>query len=187
MLHGIRIGARARVAIGVTALAASGVIVTGSTHAFAAETHSDCITFDSGGNVTGITPNCSETVHVVSGPNSMPAIDPCTGGTGVITLNDAHDVFHVTINGAGDGWVTGTDSGTATFVGDDGGPTGSGTWTGWFGGEFNRNNTVMPSTFSVRLTLSDGTHVTVHDNSQFVLTPGGAVISFDHPVATCSG
>ena len=36
------------------------------------------------------------------------AIDPCTGATGVVTLNDAHDVFYVTINGAGDGWLTGS-------------------------------------------------------------------------------
>ena len=187
MLHGIRFGARARIAIGVTALAASGLIVTGSTHAFAAETHSGCISFDSTGNITGLTPNCSQTVHVVSRPNSMPAIDPCTGGTGVVTLNDAHDVFHVTINGASDGWLTGTDTGTAAFVGDAGGPTGSGTWTAWFGSEFNRNNMVMHGTFSLRLTLSDGTHVTVHDNSQLVLTPGGAGISFNHPVAICGG
>src|SRR5215469_7066893 len=127
---------------------AAGLLVSG---AFAAtgtmtalgDTHGNCVSFDQQGNITSITPSCSETVHVTSPPQIFPAVDPCTGATGTAELDDSHSVFHINVNSADDAWLTGTDGGTASFTPDNpAAASGSGTWTSWFGAQLNQRSTV---------------------------------------------
>jgi hypothetical protein len=152
----------------------------------AAETHSNCATFDNNGNILSVTPNCSETFHAPPSSNSFPSPNPCTGAPGVVTLNDSHSVFHVNVDGASDVWLTGTDGGSASFDAVSG-PSGSGTWTSWFGGALNNRSSVFSSTFRVAIHLSDGTLVTMHDTSHTTITATGVVMSFDKPTLHCGG
>lgn len=152
-----------------------------------AETHSNCATFDSNGNILTVTPNCSQTVHAAPSTNSFPGANPCTGAPGTITLNDNHSVFHVNVNGASDYWVTGTDGGTASFAAQPPAPSGSGTWTSWFGGRQNNRSAGFASTMHVGIRLSDGTTVTMHDVMHATMTATGAVMSFNKPTLTCGG
>ena len=167
--------------VGISAVAG---VAGGAHRVVAAETHTDCIQFDSGGNVIGLTPNCSMTVVQAGGQSqSFPAANPCTGDTGTVTLGVSHQVFHININGALDGWDTGTQTGSATFTPDD--PTaasGSGTNTGWFGDSFNMQNLVQHFTMSVRIHLSDGTNVTVHGVGHISFSASNSitpVVAFD--------
>ena len=154
--------------------------------AFAAETHSNCATFDNNGNILSVTPNCSETVHFASPPSSFPGANPCTGDSGTVTINDDHSVFHVNVNGAGDLWLTGTDGGTTSFTADHPpAPSGSGTWTSWFGASMNSKSAVFHNTFNSTFHLSDGTTVTMHDTAHTTITATGVVISFDKPTLNC--
>ena len=154
----------------------------------AAETHSNCATFDNNGVPISVTPNCSETVHAASPPNSFPGANPCTGDPGTITLNDNHSIFHVNVNGAGDVWVTGTDGGAASFVADSSSaPSGSGTWTSWFGGSLNSTNTVLHSTMHLGIHLSDGSTVTMHDTMHMTIKGMTPVVVFDKPTLICGG
>jgi hypothetical protein len=181
----MRIGIIARrvgVAAALTAIAYMG---PAATRALAAETHSNCATFDNSGNILSLTPNCSETVHAPSPPNSFPGANPCTGDPGTITLNDNHSVFHINVNGAGDAWLTGTDGGAASFTPDNpSAPSGSGTWTSWFGGSMNNKSAVFHSTFNLSIRLSDGSTVTKHDTAHTTITATGVMITFDKPTMT---
>ncbi|HEY7985079.1 MAG TPA: hypothetical protein VID73_12965, partial [Ktedonobacterales bacterium] len=72
----------------------------------------------------------------------MPSNNPCSGATGTLTLT-YNGVFHVTVNRAGDFWVTGTMTGTFLFVPDDASqPTFTGHFTSWFGTSANNHNSV---------------------------------------------
>ena len=165
-------------------MAAGGMVLPW--HTAAAETHTNCIQFDPSGSVT-LTPDCSETIHGVLGPPQPPleVINPCNGDTGALSLDIAQAVYHITVNGAGDAWDTGTTIGTAVFT-DDAGPSGSGHFTNWFGDEFNAQNMVQPSTFSVVIHLSTGQTATFHMASNTVFTPNGAEITVNQQNAGCS-
>lgn len=162
--------------------------VTGTISALGAETHTGCAQFDSSGNIISVTPNCSETVHAPTGLSSMPGGNPCTGAPGTVVLDDQHNVFHINVNGSGDLWITGTDGGVASFVPTDpSAASGQGSWTSWFGAQLNRQSNVFGSTLTARFSMSDGSHVTMHDNSHAQLTPNGVSITRDHPTFSCGG
>lgn len=148
----------------------------------AAETHTNCITFDGGGNVIGLTPNCSQTVSQQGGvpPQSKPVVNPCTGDTGIVTLLVTHQIYHINVDGAGDGWDTGTMNTSVSFVPDDSSkPSGSGSSTAWFGDSFNAQNTVQTFTARVAVHFSNGQTAIMHEVGHFALTPGGATFTFD--------
>jgi hypothetical protein len=102
---------------------------------------------------------------VQSFPSSVPCIDaPAPPGpfTGMLTLT-FNAVFHVTVNKAGDGWITGTTEGNFSFTPfDPARPSYTGHFASWFGGSFNMNNTVLHDTFNVHGTGSDGSTLTFH-------------------------
>lgn len=156
--------------------------------AFAAQTHTNCATFDNNGNLLTVTPNCSETVHTPSAQQVFPSSNPCTGDPGTVTLTDDHSVFHINVNGAGDAWLTGTDGGIASFVADSSSaPSGTGTWTSWFGGQLNNKSAVFGNTIHVGIHLSDGTTVVMHDTGHTTITATGVTKSFDKPTLSCGG
>lgn len=156
--------------------------------ASAAETHNNCIQFDSNGNVIGLTPNCSQTISQESGqaPPPFEVTNPCTGQTGSLALVVAHQVYHINVDGAGDAWDSGTTSGTASFTPDGTStPTAQGSWTNWFGDSFNAQNVVQTFTIDINLKSAGGGTVVVHETGHVTFTPSGPSVFFDKFSASC--
>lgn len=81
------------------------------------------------------------------------------GGTLYATGNA---VFHITINAAGDEWVTTTQEAWFNLVPDTGTVTYTGHFATWFGLSLNRNNSVAHDVFNIKATGSDGSALTLH-------------------------
>jgi hypothetical protein len=148
------------------------------------------VTFGNQGNIVSVVPNCTETIHAPAGPSSSPSADPCNpADTGTLIMTDSHDTLHLTVNGAGDVWVTNTDGGPVTFTPDDPTmPSGTGQWTSWFGASLNSKIVILHSTFNMTVYLSDGTVVINHGTIHMSFTASGIPrFSFDKPVLTCGG
>lgn len=176
----------------VVGFSAAAGVASGAHRVAAAETHTDCITFDSSGNVIGITPNCSMTISAQGGaPQSMPGVDPCTGDPGTLTMTVTHQIYHINVDGAGDAWDTGTVNGGISFTPDDASaPSGSGAYANWFGDSFNARNMEQTFTFAASLQLTNGQHVAVHAVGHVTFAasnPITPVVAFDDFSATCTG
>lgn len=185
MVQRIQVGKRALVASGAALVLFGAYGLTGTISA-RGDTHTNCVQFDSQGNIVGLTPSCSETVHVTSPPTVMSGANPCSGAPGTVELDDNHSVFHINVNGAGDAWLTGTDGGSASFTPySSTDASGQGTWTSWFGTKLNNHSTVNGFTFNVRLSMSDGSFVEIHENGHVTLTPNGVTIQHDYPTFSC--
>jgi hypothetical protein len=142
--------------------------LVGSVPAVAAEVHVPFCGIDPM-TLTGGIPGCTFTqnVHgmVQIFPSSVPCIDaPAPPGpfTGTLTIT-FNAVFHVTVNQAGDVWLTGTTEGAFSFVPfDPARPSYTGHFASWFGASLNRNNAVFHDIFNVHGTGSDGSTLTFH-------------------------
>ena len=169
---------RALAFLGSVVCAASAAVIV-PTSVGAAETHSNCATFDDQGNVVSVVPNCSETITGQGQPpQSFPTANPCNGDPGTVTITANRWVFHVNVNGAGDVWVTGTTNGTISFTPDDPSrPSGSGPSTNWFGGSLNNRNMAMTDTFMSVLRSTDGHTITVHGVDHVTFNANGTVTS----------
>ena len=112
--------------------------------------------------------------------------NPCTGEPGTLTQT-YNDVFHGTINKTGS-WFTGTLTGSIQFVPDNpASPTYTGHFQAWFGDENNLQNEVSHSTSNFRVTGSDGSTLSMHDNMQATMNANGVItVSFDHSNMSCS-
>ncbi len=109
----LRLAIAAATSLGLTAGA---VALWSAAPANAAETHQNCVVTDDQGNILSVTPNCSETSTYQGGQSSDPnSVNPCTGDTGTFTMYFRQNTFHVNVDGAGDLWATGTESGTVSF------------------------------------------------------------------------
>lgn len=173
--------------LSVLAAAFGGLTVasTGVTAA-AAETHSDCVTFDDQGNVTSVVPSCTMTVHADNVPTmTQSGFNPCTGDPGTEVITTKQDVFHVTVNKDGDVWVTSTSNGTASFVpADPSLPVYTGTWTSWFGGSLNKQNSVLHDTFTFR--VRDGVNTIVsHTTDHMSFSASGTPNIFSQSALSC--
>ena len=157
-----------------------------ATGAEAAQTHSNCATFDNNGNIVSVVPNCSQTVVLHGETFSAPDFNPCTGAPGILSQTLANDIFHVTVNGASDIWVTGTSTGWVTFVPTDSTlPTYTGHFTQWFGASLNKSNVVFHDTFNARVTGSDGSTITLHMVDHFSVSASGIQNSFSLAGGSC--
>lgn len=167
--------------------AASGFILAGGpVTAAAAETHTDCVQFDSSGNIVGATPGCTESIKESSPPQTMPSSNPCTGDPGMLTIYTKQSMLHLNVNNAGDIWITSTQNGTATFVPDDSSlPVWNGTWTSWFGGSLNRSNAVIHDTFSSRVHDGLGDTITQHMVDHLSFSASGAQNTFSIASTNC--
>jgi hypothetical protein len=119
----------------------------------------------------------SQTIHLNGfpidvGPSGCFAGDLWISGNGV---------EHMTINNAGDFWITATLEGSATVPGT----TFSGHATAWFGVENNARNFVNHFTANAVGTLADGTSVRIHQQGQFTVNAQG-VITVNHVTVTCT-
>jgi hypothetical protein len=97
---------------------------------------------------------------------------------GVVTVNVDNSVFHLTINGAGDAWATGTSQGTFVFATTTG-VTYTGPFATWFGDESNSQNFVLHSTFNAVGVGSDGSHISIHFEMHASISASGVVLVLD--------
>jgi len=108
--------------------------------------------------------------------NSVPADNPCTGGSGTLTLA-GRDVLHVTDFGNGVFHMVDTQTGLLTFTPDD--PSAP-TYTGHFTNTTYNNQRGQQLTaggpFNVVAVGADGSRVVFHLTVQTTLTPDGTVI-----------
>ena len=89
-------------------------------------------------------------------------------------------LMNYTVNKAGDFWATGTMTGTVTAVPlDPSNPSFTGRFTTWFGESDNKQNFVDHSTFSLRLTDSDGSTITAHETVHLSSSASGLTVGFD--------
>lgn len=157
-----------------------------SINASAAETHSNCATFDNTGNIVSVVPNCSETMVAKNQTFSMPSANPCSGAPGLLTFVFRNAIFHITVNGASDVWVTQTETGSVSFAPTDTSqPSYSGHIATWFGASLNKNNAVFHDTFNARLTGTDGSTITAHMVDHMSVSASGMQNTFMLGGFTC--
>ena len=103
----------------------------------------------------------TQTVNLHNVPLTFPVGTQCGAPAGVVS-GTFNEVMHVTVNKAGDVWVTVTQEGWFTFVADDPTlPTFAGHFAVWFGLSDNNRNSVMHDTFNIRATATDGSGSTL--------------------------
>jgi hypothetical protein len=142
---------------------------------------------------------CNQTAHFSSMSEELTPLAPTReSGCPAFVLNDYGDleasgngIEHSTVNKAGDGWFTSTFTGAATITPylDAGLTTAdpsvlpfTGHLTEWFGGSFNRSNTVEHSTFHFHGTDANGNSLNITDISHFntnAANPFGPPNSFE--------
>ena len=99
-----------------------------------------------------------QTIHLDDTLSSL-AINPCSGVRGTQTI-DFTSVLHFTVLDSGAFHVTGTLTGTFTFVPEDPSqPTYTGHFTIRFGEHINSSNSTTTQTFNVVLMGSDGSQL----------------------------
>lgn len=111
----------------------------------------------------------SQTIHM----NGVPIdVGPagCVPGDLIISGNG---VLHMTVNNAGDSWITGTVEGPATVTGSTGATLFSGHAAAWFGSENNAQNNVQHFIANADGTLANGTPVHIHQEGQFTVNAQG--------------
>jgi hypothetical protein len=136
--------------------------------------------------LTGGIPGCSFTQNVhgqVSVDNLN--VNTCSGVVGTATMV-TNSIVHVTVNGAGDIWITQTATTHFTFVPNSPGPPSyHGEFTFWFGVSLNKNNVVMHDILNVVVNGSDGSQITAHMVDHFSLSASGAVNQFSIASMSC--
>lgn len=131
---------------------------------------------------------CTYTANVhdltQTSPTNVPCVDPPTDPpTGMITLNYG-EVFHETVNQAGDAWFTSTVTGDFSFIPFDlSRPSYTGHFESWFGASINRNNEVFHDITNNTATGSDGSHLSFHMIDHMAISASGITFQFDK--ATC--
>ena len=118
------------------------------------------------GSVSG-TQTC--TMH---GPQSLELGPGCGQADAFINGNG---VFHITVNKAGDPWVTGTVEGDFIVVDALGNTVGTGHAQSWFGSEDNNKAMVNHFTSNGFANMLDGTRIGFHAAGQFTMNANGVV------------
>jgi hypothetical protein len=125
------------------------------------------------------------TVHV-SGTESSPDVNPCTGATGTATQT-LRGVEHVTELPNGTSHVTSTVTGSFTFVPDDPSqPTYTGHATFWDGENVNGKAFTTTFTGHVNVRGTDGSRITDHFVAHVTVNPDGtATVEFETERLSC--
>jgi hypothetical protein len=112
---------------------------------------------------------------------SIPVVNECNGQAGTLELIAKNEIFHITTQADGDAWLTGTANGSGTFTPEEpGGVEYSGHFASWFGVAVNNKNNVEHSTFSIVLTGTDGSKLTIHVKGH-LSTNGQGVVVVERP------
>ena len=139
--------------------------------------------------LTGGIPNCSFTANSHGITTVDPAnVNPCSNVVGTATMV-TNSVTHVTVNGAGDVWVTSTSTAHFTFVPNPpnatNAPSYAGEMTFWFGASLNQNNLVFHDTGNIVVNGTDGSQITFHLLDHFNTSASGNVNTFSVASTTC--
>ncbi len=131
-------------------------------------------------------PNCTFTANqrgmVSVDPNN---VNPCSGVVGTATMV-TNAVEHITVNGAGDVWITTTATAHFTFVPNVAGtPTYQGEFTFWFGESLNQNNSVLHDIGNIVVHGSDGSKITAHFVDHISVSASGIVNQFSIASMMC--
>jgi hypothetical protein len=124
----------------------------------------------------GQTFTCTQNFHNVT--STFPSVGvPCLPDSTVTVTYNA--VMHITINGAGDVWVTATQEGSFMAVpfANPANPA-SGHFAIWFGVSSNNRNFVFHDTFNIHGTFADGTPVALHLVDHFSVSANGTINMF---------
>ena len=105
-------------------------------------------------------------------------VDPTCGAPGGTISGTGNAVFHITVNAAGDVWITTTQEAWFTLTPDTGTVTYSGHLAAWFGVSLNKNNSVVHDVVNVRATGSDGSLVTINLVDHLSVSASGQVNLF---------
>jgi hypothetical protein len=134
---------------------------------------------------TGHTVTMTEVTHGVFDPG-LTGPNPCSGADIISQNGDGTVVNHVTYFPAGDEvWATFTETGKLALA-DSNGVTYTGHLTMWGNFIMNQQNANNTSTFTIRLTGSDGSSITGHEVQHFALNANGVVtVNFDRMTLTC--
>jgi hypothetical protein len=118
----------------------------------------------------------TETFHSVT--QTFPALNPCTGDPGTVTVT-SNGVLHMSADVAGGTHVTGTMTGTFVFVPSDASlPSYTGRVTNWFGSNLGANGVGFWSTFSLTAYGSDGSVIHINGVMQFHFSNGDIHVDF---------
>jgi hypothetical protein len=129
--------------------------------------------------VPGQTTTC--TLHASNLPPQTMPVSPnvCPDGSvvpgGSLTISVATEVFHFTVNGAGDVWDTGTSQGTFSFTAFPDGTVYTGHFAMWFGDAINNQNSVSNGTVNFVGTSATGAHLSLHVELHFRISVDGQV------------
>jgi hypothetical protein len=125
------------------------------------------------------------TIHV-SGTESSPDVNPCTGAPGTATQT-LKGVTHITELPNGTSHETTTVTGTFTFVPNDPSqPTYTGHATFWDGENVNSKTITFTFTGHVNVTGSDGSHITDHFVAHVTINANGtATVAFETERLSC--
>lgn len=129
--------------------------------------------------------NCSFTANIHGLVATGPSQNPCSGVLGTQTTV-TNEIIHITINGAGNAWITTTATAHFDFVPSlPGPPTYEGEFTFWFGASLNNQNSVSTDIFNAVVHGSDGSQITMHAVDHVSVSASGVVNEFHIVSATC--
>jgi hypothetical protein len=157
------------------ALLSAGGLVVGASGAFAASPNGKTVTD-------------TENVHGVF--NDPEATNPCTGNTfnqGQGAQFTGNLVNHVTFfTNSDEFWATFTETGKIVATDDGTGVTYTGHATAWGNFNMNERNSNSAFTLTIHLTGTDGSTITAHETTVFVLNANGTItVNFDKLSLTC--
>ncbi len=112
------------------------------------------------------------------GPFLPMHVDSTCGAPSGTVSGSGNAVFHITVNGAGDVWITTTQEAWFTLVPDTGTVTYSGHFAAWFGLSDNNRNEVVHDILNVRATGSDGSSISFNLVDHLSVSAGGQVNLF---------
>ena len=132
----------------------------------------------------------TQTDHVHGTFYEPNATNPCTGNTfngEEGALFDGNLVNHVTFfTNSDEMWATFTETGKVTATDDGTGVTYTGRATAWGNFNLNERNTNNAFTLTIHLSGSDGSAITVHETTVFVMNGiGDIMVSFDKLSMSC--
>ena len=132
----------------------------------------------------------TETDHVHGVFYEPEATNPCTGNTfngGQGALFTGNLVNHVTyFTNSDESWSTFTETGKVTATDDGTGVTYTGHVTVWGNFNMNERNTNNAFTLTIHLSGSDGSSITAHETTVFVMNANGNVtVDFDKFSLSC--
>jgi len=132
----------------------------------------------------------TQTDHVHGTFYEPNATNPCTGNTfngGLGALFTGNLVNHVTFfTNSDEMWATFTETGKVVATDDVTGVTYTGHATAWGNFNLNERNTNNAFTLTIHLSGSDGSAITVHETTVFVMNAnGGVTVDFDKMSLSC--